>query len=108
MTRVTFIPHFKREFKRLSKKFPSLESDIRELIQQLKLKPELGTALGGNAFKIRWQVKSKGKGKSGGVRIITYYLTDEGVLYLLTIYDKSEQESLQPKQIRLLIDTIFN
>ncbi|WP_353723120.1 hypothetical protein [Dyadobacter sp. 676] len=59
-------------------------------------------------FKIRWPVKSKGKGKSGGVRVITYYVTEDGELYLLTIYDKSEQESIAPRQIRQLIETIFN
>ncbi|MHA4740911.1 type II toxin-antitoxin system RelE/ParE family toxin [Dyadobacter sp. MSC1_007] len=108
MTKITFVPHFKKEFKRLSEKFPSLEADMKELISQLGRKPDLGTPLGGNAFKIRWQVKSKGKGKSGGVRVITYYITEDGELYLLTIYDKSEQESITPKQIRTLIETIFN
>lgn len=108
MTKITFVPYFKKEFKRLSKKFPSLEADMKELIKQLSLRPDLGTSLGGNIFKIRWQVKSKGKGKSGGVRVITYYIFEGDELYLLTIYDKSEQESIAPKQIRTLIESIFN
>lgn len=107
MTKITYLPQFKREFKRLSKKFHSLKADMEELLNELRVKPDLGTPLGGNVFKIRWQVKSKSKGKSGGVRIITYYVSEDGKLYLLSIYDKSEQASITSKQIRLLIETIF-
>lgn len=107
MIKITFVPQFKREFKRLSKKYFSLEADLRKLIEELHIKPDLGTPLGGNAFKVRCQVRSKGKGKSGGVRVITYYISDDGKLYLLSIYDKSEQESISPKQIRLLIEAIL-
>jgi len=107
MTKITFLPQFKKEFKRLSKKYQSLEADMKGLIKELEEKPDLGTPLGGNVFKIRWQVKSKGKGKSGGVRVITYYVAEDGKLYLLSIYDKSEQASITPRQIRLLVETIL-
>ena len=107
MTKITFLPQFKREFKRLSKKYHSLEADMKSLVKELAVKPDLGTPLGGNVFKIRWLVKSKGKGKSGGVRIITYYVSEDGKLYLLSIYDKSEQASITSKQIRLLVETIL-
>nr|WP_295922490.1 type II toxin-antitoxin system RelE/ParE family toxin [uncultured Dyadobacter sp.] len=107
MTKITFVPQFKKEFKRLSRKYASLEADIKELVENLLVKPDFGTPLGGNVFKIRWPVKSKGKGKSGGVRVITYFLAEDGKLYLLSIYDKSEQESITSKQIRLLIETIL-
>lgn len=107
MTKITYLPEFKREFKRLSKKFHSLKADMEELVKRLMVRPDLGTPLGGNVFKIRWQVKSKGKGKSGGVRIITYYVSQGGKLYLLSIYDKSEQTSITSNQIRQLIESIL-
>lgn len=80
---------------------------MKGLVKELGEKPDLGTTLGGNVFKIRMQVKSKGKGKSGGVRIITYYVAEDGKLYLLSIYDKSEQASITFRQIRLLVETIL-
>lgn len=106
MTKITYLPQFKKEFKRLSKRFYSLKNDIEELLKELRLKPDFGTPLGGNVFKIRWQIKSKGKGKAGGVRVITYYLSENGTIYLLSIYDKSEQASITAKQINQLIESI--
>lgn len=107
MTEIIFTSEFKKEFKRLSKKFASLEQDMRDLIHELNTNPSLGKSLGNNVFKIRLGIKSKGKGKSGGARIISYYLTTKGELYLLSIYDKSEQQSISVKEIRFLIDSIL-
>jgi hypothetical protein len=67
---------------------------MEELLNELRVKPDLGTPLGGNVFKIRWQVKSKSKGKSGGVRIITYYVSEDGKLYLLSIYANPNKQAL--------------
>lgn len=106
MIKITYTPEFKKEYKRLSKKFTSLESDIKFLIEELYTNPKLGKSLGSNAYKIRCQVKSKGKGKSGGVRIITYYLEEDHKIYLLNIYDKSEKQSISAKQIRDLIQSV--
>jgi hypothetical protein len=65
----------------------------------LGMKPDSGISLGGGVFKIRLAIKSKNKGKSGGARIITSYLSKDNVLYLLTIYDKSDQESISDEVI---------
>lgn len=99
-------PKFKRELKRLYKKYPSLISDLLELERNLSENPRQGTNLGGNTFKIRIAIKSKGKGKSGGARIITFIVNDDHELYLLTIYDKSEIESIDDKTLTKLIKKI--
>lgn len=65
--------------------------------------PRTGRSLGGGVYKIRLAIKSKGKGKRGGARIISLYLERDSELFLLTIYDKSEQESLPESQIRMLV-----
>lgn len=65
-------------------------------------KPEQGQSLGQNVFKVRIAVKSKGKGKSGGLRVIT----EEDEIYLLTIYDKSEMESIDNKTLKEMIKEI--
>ena len=95
---------FKKEAKRLSKKYPSIKEELTALGRLLAEQPETGTALGNNAYKVRMAISSKGKGKSGGARIITYVVTDEQEIYLLTIYDKSEFEAIDDKLIKKIIE----
>jgi hypothetical protein len=94
---------FQREYKRLSKKFPSVRDELRELIVDLRENPELGTSLGNNCFKIRLPIASKGVGKSGGARVITYVRLLEDRIALLSIYDKSEQSNISDKDILNII-----
>ncbi len=97
---------FKREAKRLIKKFPSLKHELADLSVTLTNEPETGTPLGNDTYKIRLAIKSKGKGKSGGGRVITYVLTENKEIYLLTIYDKSEFDSIDDKTIKAIIDSL--
>ncbi|MEO8961822.1 MAG: addiction module toxin RelE [Ginsengibacter sp.] len=85
---------FKRETQRLIKKFPSLKSELADSSSILEQKPETGTALSNYCYKIRLTIKRKGKGKNGGGRVITYVVTEKNEVYLLTIYDKSELNSI--------------
>jgi len=80
-------PRFKRQAKKLLKKYSSLHAELQAFEQDLMTNPSQGQSLGQNAYKIRVAVKSKGKGKSGGLRVITYLITEEEEIYLLTIYD---------------------
>jgi mRNA-degrading endonuclease RelE of RelBE toxin-antitoxin system len=95
-------PNFEREFKRLVKKYRSLKSEFSEMLSLLQDNPNLGVPLGNNTFKIRLAVKSKGKGKSGGMRVITYTATAD-LIVLLSIYNKGEQSSIQDTEIMELI-----
>lgn len=97
---------FKREAKRLIKKFPSLKQELADLNTTLENEPETGTPLGNDIYKIRVPIKSKGKGKRGGGRVITYVVTENNVVYLLTIYDKSEFDSVNDKIIKSIIKTL--
>ena len=97
---------FKKEAKRLIKKFPSLKDELAGLSTTLSNEPEAGSPLGNNIYKIRLAIKSKGKGKSGGARVITYVVTDDNEVYLLTIYDKSEFDNLDDKTIKSIIETL--
>lgn len=92
-------PDFKKLFKQLAKKYPSLKSDLQKLISILKEKPDTGTPLGHNLYKIRMAIASKRKGKSGGARVITFLMTDEQEIYLVHIYDKGQLENLTKDQI---------
>jgi hypothetical protein len=97
---------FKREAKRLAKKYSSLKDELSELSKALERNPEIGTPLGNNAFKVRLAIKSKGKGKSGGARVITYLITEDKEVYLLTIFDKSELDSIDDKILKKIIAEI--
>jgi len=77
------VDKFKKEAKRLIKKYHSFKSELEELANSLSIQPTQGTALGNDAYKIRVFIKSKGKGKSGGARIITYVITPQKEVYLL-------------------------
>lgn len=96
-------PEFKKRFKSLYKKYPSLKDDLDSLIQTLRQKPDSGISLGFNLYKIRLAISSKGKGKSGGARIITYLVTEHKEIYLVYIYDKSQLENISKEQILELL-----
>ena len=96
--------HFEREAKPLLKKYPSLRSELATLGEELSENPEKGTPLGNNLYKIRLAIASKGKGKRGGARVITYLKTEQGNVYLLSIYDKGERDTISDKEIREILD----
>ena len=95
---------FKKEFKRLSKRYRSLLNDVQKLQRELLAKPDLGTDLGNGLRKIRMAIQSKGK--SGGARVITYTIItkiEETEINLLYIYDKSERDSISAAEIKELL-----
>lgn len=102
------IAPFQREAKRLIKKYPSLKHEVLHLIEVLKENPIQGESLGNNCYKIRLSIQSKGKGKSGGARVITHIYHQGNEVYLLSIYDKSEQSNISEKQIEKLLNWIDN
>lgn len=105
--RIIPIDIFKKEAKRLIKKFPSLKSELEELSNSLSVQPDIGTPLGNDTYKIRIAIKSKGKGKRGGARVITYIITPVKEVYLLIIYDKSEIDTIDSATLRKIIATVI-
>jgi mRNA-degrading endonuclease RelE of RelBE toxin-antitoxin system len=104
---------FKSAVKPLLKKYPSLANDLLQLEKELHKNPKQGTALGHNTYKIRLKISNKGKGKSGGARIIslvettligTVEIVDEDVtVNFLTIYDKADTAAISDKELKDLI-----
>jgi mRNA-degrading endonuclease RelE of RelBE toxin-antitoxin system len=103
---VISIPPFDKQIKRLVKKYPSLKTEFALLLNLLEVNPKQGTLLMKSCYKIRIAIKSKGKGKSGGARIITHFQVSKGKVYLLTIYDKSEQSDLKDNELNQLLNFI--
>ena len=100
------LPFFEKQLKRLIKKYPSLKKEYADLIDQLVEAPDLGTPIGNNCYKIRVAIASKGRGKSGGARVITFLKVVESVVYLLSIYDKSEQSDISDKELEELTNEV--
>ena len=95
--------NFKKEAKKLIKKYPSLKTEIIQLGEILSKNPRHGTPLGNEVYKIRLLITSKGKGKRGGARVISYIKIIDETVYLLTIYSKGETESITHKEIQELL-----
>jgi mRNA-degrading endonuclease RelE of RelBE toxin-antitoxin system len=114
---VNITENFKREAKSLLKKYPSFKKDLLKLEKDLTINPKLGTSLGNNCYKIRVKISSKGKGKSGGARIISLVETDiigeveikgkETIVNLISVYDKSDIDSISNKELKDLIAQFF-
>jgi hypothetical protein len=97
--------NFERKIKRLAKKYRSMTNNLESFKTDLLKNPKMGDDLGNNTRKIRITIESKNKGKSGGARVITYNMlvsVEDTDIYLLTIYDKSEQDNISAKKITQL------
>ncbi|MFB9897287.1 type II toxin-antitoxin system RelE/ParE family toxin [Hallella seregens ATCC 51272] len=97
---------FKRQFKRLAKKYRSLPADFKVLLQSLEADPMQGADLGNGMHKVRMAIASKGKGKSGGARVIAYHVFathDHLEITLLTIYDKGELANVSDSYLKSLL-----
>ena len=106
--KIIAIPHFEKELKLLSKKYPSIKTDLSKLTGELLTNPHKGTPLGNHCYKIRMAIASKGKGKSSGARLITYLFVSDKIVYLLSIFDKSEKENISVKELFVLLKEIPN
>ena len=97
---------FDKEVKRLAKRYKSLKQDLILLSKELLENPYLGSDLGNGMHKVRLGISSKGRGKSGGARVITLILTlseEEKEIGLHYIYDKSERENITDKELQLIL-----
>ena len=97
---------FERKLKRLAKKHKSIALDLASIFEELEENPTIGVYLGKNCYKIRVAISSKGKGKSGGARIITYVRVVKNTVFLMDIFDKTEQSTITDKEIQILINSL--
>lgn len=98
--------NFAKEAKRLAKKYPSFKKDYEELKNSLQENPLQGDELTPGIRKIRLAIRSKGKGKSGGARVITFNVLAEqqnGMVVLVLIYDKSDFSTVDVNTVKELI-----
>lgn len=109
MVTFEYLPEFERRAKALAKKYRSFADDYNTFLDELERNPLGGTLLGNNTYKHRMAIVSKGKGKSGGARVITYNVqqTENDVtITLMSIYDKSEISNVSDAYLRQLVREI--
>jgi hypothetical protein len=98
--------NFKREVKKLAKKYQSIVNDLEKLEKELSKKPTSGTHLGNGVYKVRMAIRTKGIGKSGGARVITYIYYEGEKVFLMSIYDKSEKDNITDTEISQILNDI--
>lgn len=107
MNEIVILPTFERGAKRLIKKYKSLADEISSFILKTENEGIHGTPVGNGIYKSRLAVKSKGKGKSGGLRVISYselyFSMQDNTIYLVAIYDKSEISSMNKSEIENIL-----
>lgn len=90
----------------MAKKYRSISKDYESFLNELDKNPTQGDKIFENCYKVRMVISSKNKGKSAGARVITYVYVTKETVYLLSIYDKSEQENLSDNEIKTLIQSL--
>ncbi|MBL0127873.1 MAG: type II toxin-antitoxin system RelE/ParE family toxin [Flavobacteriales bacterium] len=106
--RVIPTPAFEKELRPLLKRHRSLAKDLLALEKELEARPTTGTGIGHGLYKVRLAIASKGKGKSGGARVITYVVTEDREIYLLSIYDKGDYDTVDNKAMKALVAELRN
>jgi mRNA-degrading endonuclease RelE of RelBE toxin-antitoxin system len=101
--KVELSENFKKEASKLSKKYPSLKTELAALFTTLETNPIVGTSLGNNIYKIRLAIASKNKGKSGGARIMSFVMVTDTTVLLFSIYNKGDKDSISDDEIKELL-----
>ncbi len=102
--KIELTDNFKKEAKRLIKKYPSLKVELLQLFTNLEENPTIGTPLGNDVYKIRIAISSKNKGKSGGARVMSFVKVTATIVLLFSIYNKGDKDSISNKEIKELLN----
>lgn len=101
-----YTPEFLRSAKILSKRYRSFADDLRNLMDEIIKNPKTGDDLGNGIRKLRMAIKSKGKGKRGGARVISFAMmigSDLSKVTFLYVYDKSDMANVSDNKIRQIL-----
>jgi len=97
--KINSLESFSKDIKKLFKKYKLITKDLKTLQDELQKNPKAGVELGNSCYKIRLANSSIPTGKSGGFRIIYYYLDEQNNIYLMSIYSKTELETISDERL---------
>lgn len=99
---ILFSEHFKKQLKKLKKKYPNVKDDLLDMIEKFDAQKEI--SIGQSIYKIRIPSSDMSKGKSGGFRSYLYLYIKSNLLLPLCIYPKSETESITENELKYHFD----
>ena len=99
---ILFSEHFKKQLKKLKKKYPHVKDDLLNIIDSFDPKDEI--SIGRSMYKIRIPSSDMQKGKSGGFRSYLYLYVKKNLILPLCIYPKSETESVSENELKYHFD----
>ncbi len=108
MASVSFTNEFRRNVRRLGRKYRNIRADLISLITELEAGLTPGDqirGIGHTVYKVRVRNTDTRSGKSGGYRVIYYLPTDDETI-LITMYSKTEQGDISAEQVRRIIDAV--
>jgi len=94
---------FSSKLKKLAKKYKQIKIDMKELQEELQLNPKAGIALQHSCYKIRIANSSTPTGKSGGFRVVYYFVDNNNKIFLMTIYSKTQKDNLSENELLELL-----
>jgi len=97
------LPSFKKDLKQLSKRFRNVKSDVTDLMKTLKNNPESGVFIKQDIYKIRLKNSDTKSGKSGGYRVLYYYVNNKNEIIFFTIFSKTDIENISNDDLDNLI-----
>ena len=100
---IVALPTFSIKLKKLAKKYKKIKYDLQELNRELSHNPRVGIALQHNCYKIRVANSSTPTGKSGGFRVVYYFVDNNNKVFLMTIYSKTQKENLSENELLELL-----
>lgn len=103
---ISTTPEFENQAKSLQKRHRSFKNDLKDFVISLKENPFQGVELSSGIRKIRMAITSKGRGKSGGARVITYTVVTaetDGRVYLMNVYDKSDFSTVELSVLKEIV-----
>ena len=100
---IVVLPTFSLKLKKLAKKYNKIKLDLQNLTKILSSNPKSGISLQYNCYKIRVANSSIPTGKSGGFRIIYYFIDNNNKIFLMTIYSKTQKENLSENELLELL-----
>ncbi len=99
---ILFSEHFKKQLKKLNKKYPNIKNDLLDTLDMFNLKHEI--SIGRSIYKIRVASRDMQRGKSGGFRSYLYLYLKKDLLLPLCIYPKSENENITETELKYHFD----
>ncbi len=100
---IVALPTFSLKLKKLAKKYKKIKFDLQQLREELSFNPKVGIALQHNCYKLRVANSSTPTGKSGGFRVVYYFIDTNNKVFLMTIYSKTQKENISENELLELL-----